>query len=117
GADPAIARTGPIEILVESPMRRLRCRVSSEQHGIQCDLVFSAETGAIDEGRLQVARKGMTYIDQTRFMQYGRWSGWIEVDGFRHELAPEHACGLRDKSWGVRAIGEQQVTARPGERI
>lgn len=117
GDDPVEATVGPISITVESPMRRLRCRVDGDEHGISCDLLFNAETGAIDEGRLRVARKGMTYIDQTRFMQYGRWSGWIRVDGVRHELEADTACGLRDKSWGVRAIGEQQVTARPGERI
>ncbi len=32
--------------------------------------------------------------------QAGRWRGWIEVDGARHELG--EARGNRDKSWGPR---------------
>lgn len=35
--------------------------------------------------------------------QAGRWSGWIEVDGTRHELGDAH--GNRDKSWGPRRWG------------
>jgi hypothetical protein len=115
GGDPAASCVGPISVQVEQPMRRLRCTVADNPHGIRCDLLYEAESGAVDEGRLRVARHGMTYIDQTRFMQYGRWSGWIEIDGRRITLGK--AYGLRDKSWGVRAIGEQQVTAKPGERI
>lgn len=115
--DPAVSRVGPLQVEVETPMRRLRCRVEENPEGICCDLLFEAESGAIDEGRLRVDRMGMTYIDQTRFMQYGRWSGWLEIDGRRHTLQAGGVFGLRDKSWGVRAIGEQQVTAKPGERI
>lgn len=117
GGDPSDARVGPISVQVEKPMQRLRCSVADNAHGIRCDLLYEAESGAVDEGRLRVARHGLTYIDQTRFMQYGRWSGWIEIDGKRFTLAPGAAFGLRDKSWGVRAIGEQQVTVKAGERI
>lgn len=35
--------------------------------------------------------------------QAGRWSGWLEVDGARHEWTD--ARGNRDKSWGPRRWG------------
>ena len=35
--------------------------------------------------------------------QAGRWTGWIEADGVRHELVD--ARGNRDKSWGPRRWG------------
>jgi hypothetical protein len=35
--------------------------------------------------------------------QAGRWQGWIEADGVRHELV--EARGNRDKSWGPRRWG------------
>lgn len=117
GGDPARCTAGPFEIRVEEPMRRLRCRLAENDTGIACDLVYEAGTGAIDEGRLRVDREGMTYIDQTRFMQYGRWHGWIEVDGERTEISRGDAWGLRDKSWGVRLIGEQHATQRKGGQI
>lgn len=117
GVDPAVCRVGPIEVIVEQPMRRLRCRVSDHDLGIHCDLVYEAESGAVDEGRLKVGRDGIHWIDQTRFMQYGRWSGWLEVDGISSELPASGVFGLRDKSWGVRVIGEQQVTPRQDGQI
>jgi len=117
GPDPAECKVGPIQISVEEPMRRLRCRVYPNDTGISCDLVFRAETGAIDEGRLVVGKEGINWIDQTRFMQYGRWTGWIEVDGVRVQFDDREAFGLRDKSWGVRLIGDQHVTQRRGDQI
>lgn len=115
--DPSRNVVGPIEIAVIEPMRVLRCRVEDPERGVACDLVFRAESGAIDEGRLRVGREGMTWIDQTRFMQYGEWQGWIEIDGVRNTLGPGEAYGLRDKSWGVRLIGDQHVTQRRGGQI
>jgi hypothetical protein len=35
--------------------------------------------------------------------QAGRWTGWIEVDGVRHEWKGAH--GNRDRSWGPRRWG------------
>jgi hypothetical protein len=35
--------------------------------------------------------------------QAGRWSGWVEVDGVRHEWNGAH--GNRDRSWGPRRWG------------
>jgi hypothetical protein len=35
--------------------------------------------------------------------QAGRWTGWLEVDGVRHEWRDGH--GIRDKSWGPRRWG------------
>ncbi|MBS0377163.1 MAG: hypothetical protein JSS29_01655 [Proteobacteria bacterium] len=117
GADPGEARVGPLAVEVVEPMRVLRCHAGPNSQGLSYDLTFRAETGAIDEGRLQVAREGLTYIDQTRFMQYGSWEGWIECDGRRVAVDPASTHGLRDKSWGVRVIGEQQVTPQKGGQI
>jgi hypothetical protein len=35
--------------------------------------------------------------------QAGRWTGWLEVDGIRHEWKDAH--GNRDRSWGPRRWG------------
>jgi hypothetical protein len=37
----------------------------------------------------------------------GRWTGWLEVDGVRHEWLGAH--GNRDKSWGPRRWGGPQM--------
>ena len=40
---------------------------------------------------------------ETDWNRAGRWQGWIEADGVRHELVD--ARGNRDKSWGPRRWG------------
>jgi hypothetical protein len=39
--------------------------------------------------------------------QAGRWTGWLEVDGVRHEWLGAH--GNRDRSWGPRRWGGPQM--------
>ena len=114
-SDPSRAVVGGLAIDVVEPMRVIRCH--GEQDGIAWDLSFRAVTGSIDEGRLRLVRDGMTFIDQTRFMQYGSWGGWISIDGVRHEIDPADCSGLRDKSWGIRLFAENHTTAEPGGQI
>jgi hypothetical protein len=68
------------------------------------DLTFDALIPAI--GSDGQGREGKGASAEARKMtgkghleQAGRWSGWIEADGVRHELSAE-ARGNRDKSWG-----------------
>ena len=73
------------------------------------DLTFDALIPAI--GSDGQGREGKGASAEARKMtgkghleQAGRWSGWIEADGVRHELSAE-ARGNRDKSWGPRRWG------------
>lgn len=113
--EPVLAHCGPLKLDIIDPMRVLRAH--GEAEGVAYDIEFRAETGAIDEGRLVLERSGMTFIDQTRFMQYGSWHGWIRVDGVRYEIDGSDCFGLRDKSWGVRLFAENHTTAEKGGQI
>jgi len=42
-------------------------------------------------------------VGKGHFEQAGRWTGWVEVDGVRHDWQVAH--GNRDKSWGPRRWG------------
>ena len=46
------------------------------------------------------------FLDACRLAQLGSWSGWLEVDGERHEVTPDRWWGSRDRSWGIRPVGE-----------
>jgi len=50
-------------------------------------------------------------MDFTRFTQAMRWSGSIEIDGKREEYGAG-SVGVRDRSWGVREIGERDPQPR-----
>jgi hypothetical protein len=112
--DPTDTAVGPMRLEIVQPMRVLRFAIAPNEHGIEGTLTFRATTGSIDEGRLQSPRRGIRYVDQTRFMQYGSWEGEVVIDGRRITLDASSCHGLRDKSWGVRPIGEQSLAGAGG---
>ncbi len=106
-------QVGPISIVIEVPLQRLRVRVDSPEHGIKADVLFDGRSDPIEEPRFTRRIGSRTLMDLTRLTQNGRWSGWIEVDGVRESVAG--FVGTRDRSWGVRPIGarDPQEAAPP----
>ena len=51
--------------------------------------------------------------DTIRYHQAGTVSGWIEIEGLRHEVHPEDWFGFRDRSWGIR----EHVGQEPGDLV
>ena len=51
---------------------------------------------------------GRAFLDACRLAQLGSWSGWLDVDGDRIEVTPDHWWGSRDRSWGIRPVGEPE---------
>jgi len=45
--------------------------------------------------------------DYERFTQTGRWSGQLAVGDRTFAVSPDTWYGARDRSWGVRPVGEQ----------
>jgi hypothetical protein len=101
-------RVGAISVEVEEPMRRLRLRVAPNESGIEVDAVFHARTPAVEEPRFTLRDGGRVLMDSTRFAQWGGWSGSLAVEGDRLGLAPAEVLGCRDRSWGVRGVGEPE---------
>ena len=96
---------GPIRIVVEEPLQRLRLIVQGS-HGFAADLLFQGRAFPIEEPRFIYRVGPRSLMDYTRLTQNGRYVGWIELDGKRKEL-PQGSMGTRDRSWGVRPIGER----------
>jgi hypothetical protein len=96
----------PITVEVVKPMEQLRVIVGANQHAIEADLLFTARTVAVEEARQTMHIDNVPFVDMTRMTQAGAWSGWLSVDGVRIELEPSTAWGTRDRSWGIRPIGE-----------
>jgi hypothetical protein len=75
---------------------------------LRLDVTFHALAPAIGsdgQGRAGAGASAATrqIVGKGHLEQAGRWTGWIEADGRRHELAD--ARGNRDKSWGPRRWG------------
>ena len=106
-------QVGPIHVEVIEPLRVLRITVDAPEHGICADLRFEARSEPIEEPHFFHRVGVRVMMDYTRLTQFGRWDGWIEVDGVRHELSAGTTPGSRDRSWGVRPVGERASTGAP----
>ncbi|MEB2285710.1 MAG: hypothetical protein B6D46_09125 [Polyangiaceae bacterium UTPRO1] len=104
---------GPITVEVVEPLRTLRVRVAENAHGLAADLVFRARTAAIEEPRFTHRVAGRLVMDSTRLTQFGTWEGRLTVGDASVALAPAAVLGCRDRSWGVRLVGEPEGGA-PG---
>jgi hypothetical protein len=110
-ADRMDTRVGPIRVEVLEPLRRLRLVVEPNPHGLSADLVFSARVAPIEEPRFQRAHEGRVFMDSTRLTQHVAIEGTVTVGGETIRLTPEQCWGSRDRSWGIRPIGEREPDA------
>ena len=105
-------RVGPYRIEVVDPLHRLRLVCDADDHGVGFDLTWEGSFAAIEEPR-HVHRIGDAQIlDACRFAQVGTWSGSLRVGGTSIEVTPDRWVGTRDRSWGIRPVGEQTPVAR-----
>jgi hypothetical protein len=92
-------RAGPIRVVVEEPLRRLRVTLGPNKYDIEADLTFTCRAAPIEEPRFTWKVGHRTIMDVTRLTQNGEWTGRLagnDIRGWR---------GTRDRSWGTRPIG------------
>ncbi len=99
-------QVGPIRVEVVEPMERIRLIVEGAEHGVEADVTFEARAVAVEEERQVRNFANVQVMDVTRFTQNGSWSGWVAIDGVQHTIDPRVARGTRDRSWGIRPVGE-----------
>jgi hypothetical protein len=105
---------GPLALVVETPLERLRIRCDDTESGLHCDLVFTAFIPAHEEPRFVRRQGSQLGMDLTRMMQNGSWSGTLVVDGQTYHLTDDRFIGTRDRSWGLRNIGAPDAQPNPG---
>jgi hypothetical protein len=110
-------RVGPIAVEVLDAMRSLRLRVADNETGVRAELRFGARTVAVEEPRFTRRSGTRVMIDATRFTQWGTWEGFVQVAGERIEVDARQVLATRDRSWGIRPVGEPEGGApgRPGQ--
>lgn len=110
--DRAAATTvGPITVDVVEPLHALRVNVNAPDQGIRAELLFTSRSAPIEEPHFFMRTGNRPVFDYTRLTQFGTWNGWAEIDGERIEVVDLH--GSRDRSWGVRPVGEPAPTGAP----
>ena len=104
---------GPFSVEVVEPLRRVRVRLLPNETGIECDLLFEARSVPTEEPKNIMYDDGRLIMHNSRFTQFGSWGGHFTIGGRRYEVRRETSFGARDKSWGVRPVGEPEGGA-PG---
>ena len=107
-------RVGGYRVEVIEPLHKLRI-VLDETEGIAADLTWHGLFDVVQEQR-HVLRSGTRItLDAQRFAQVGSWSGVIAIDGEQIAVDPTVWIGSRDRSWGIRPIGEPEPVGRPAD--
>jgi hypothetical protein len=101
-------RVGPIRVEVIEPLRKLRFVVEPNEHGLAADVTFTARARPLEEPPFVRAIGPRVFMNSTRLTQHGTYEGWIEVEGERIEVEPSTFRGVRDRSWGIRPVGERE---------
>ena len=109
------ARVGPYRVEVIEPLSRIRVVCDTPERGLAFDLEWEGSFPAIDEPRHVLHSGGRVIIDGCRFAQLGTWSGTLTVDGEDIAVSPERWLGSRDRSWGIRPVGEAEPPGRSAE--
>jgi hypothetical protein len=102
---------------VIEPMRRTRVVLEPNESGVSCDLTFSARTASIQEARQTLWSGARRTMDATRFDQFGRWSGTVTSPEGTITVDEEVCLGTKDRSWGVRGVGEPENGGAPRTEI
>ena len=106
-------QVGPFGIEILEPMRRTRVVIADNETGISCDLVFSTRTSPVQEKRQTIWEGARRVMDNTRFDQFGRWSGHVRHPDGNISVDESQCRGTKDRSWGVRKVGEPESGGAP----
>jgi hypothetical protein len=110
--EPSDLTVGPFRIEILEPMMSLRVTLDDNRTGISGELLWLPRTANIEEGR-QTHGRGKGLMDATRFNQFGRWQGELRYAGKRLRLDPRSNYGTKDRSWGIRPVGEGDPAGAP----
>jgi hypothetical protein len=113
GGCPLDTSVGPLKIEIIEGMKLHRLTLAENPSGISFSLDFEATFPPAQEKQNFRERDGIVEEDLARVSQFGRWRGWIIVDGRRFDVDPTLWWGQRDRSWGLRSEMRTDETRPP----
>jgi hypothetical protein len=103
---------GNYRVEVIEPLQKLRL-VLEETEGFAFDLTWEGSFDVVQEQPHLMLNGVRPTLDAQRFAQLGSWSGTLVVDGEETAVTPDRWMGSRDRSWGIRPVGEAEPAGRP----
>ncbi len=110
--EPSEVSVGPFRLEILEPMKSLRVTIDRNETGITGELLWIPRTANIEEGR-QTRGKGKGLMDATRFNQFGFWQGELRYAGQTLRIDPKRVYGTKDRSWGIRPVGDPDPGGAP----
>jgi hypothetical protein len=99
---------GPMRIEVLEGLKKLRIVIDDNELGITMDVVYEGVHQPHLEPRHLIRKQGRVLFDTMRYAQLGRWTGQLTIKGKSFDITPDKWIGSRDRSWGVRPVGEAE---------
>ena len=96
---------GPITVELTEPLRVNRISVQAPDQGLEAELRYEARTPAVEEPRQRIEDRFRTPMDYTRVTQLGCWEGSLRSGDVEINV-PAGTPGTKDRSWGIRPVGE-----------
>jgi len=112
---------GPYRVEILEPLQRVRLICDADEThadngaAIGFDLTWEASFPAIDEQPHLMLSERRPILDAQRFAQLGSWSGTLRVERDEFTVDPSVWTGSRDRSWGIRPVGEAEAAGRGAE--
>src|SRR5262245_38762446 len=108
GLDRMDTTVGPFRVEVIEGLKRLRVVLDENEHGLSFDLTFEGTIPATLEPRHYIRGQERVIFDSMRLAQTGLWTGHIRIGDEEIAVTPDRWEGTRDRSWGVRPVGESE---------
>ena len=115
GDDRMHQRVGPYSIEVLEPLQRVRLVCDADEHGIGFDLTWDGSFPVVEEEPHVISNGYRNILQSTRFAQVGTWTGELRVDGETIAVDPARWLGTRDRSWGIRPVGDAEPAGRTAD--
>src|ERR1700729_2881856 len=109
GADRMDTSVGPFRVEVLEGLKRLRVVLEPNEHGLEFDLTWEGAIPAQAETRHFIRSQERVVFDSFRLAQTGRWRGQVRSGADAFTITPDRWRGSRDRSWGVRPVGESEA--------
>jgi hypothetical protein len=109
GHDRLDTKVGPFSIEVIEGLKSLRIRCDENEWGLSFDVRFDGSVPALEEPKTFTRNRSRVMMDVSRYAQVGNYSGTVDVAGEHYEVTPDTWKGARDRSWGVRPVGEREA--------